>query len=40
MMVDEGYPREACLPIINQIAGDIDELERVREIAAEARYEF
>jgi hypothetical protein len=40
MMVNEGYPREACLPIINQIAGDIDELERIREIAAEARYEF
>ena len=40
MMVDEGYPREACRPIINQIAVDIDKLERIREIAAEARYEF
>ena len=38
MMVEEGYPREACRPIINQIAGDIDQLERIREIAAEAYY--
>ena len=38
MMVEEGYPREACRPIINQIAGDIDELERIREIAAESYY--
>jgi hypothetical protein len=38
MMIDEGYPREACRPIINQIAGDIDELERINEIAAEAYY--
>lgn len=38
MMVEEGYPREACRPIINQIAGDIDKLERIREIAAEAYY--
>ena len=38
MMVDEGYPREACRPMIDQIARDIDSLERVREIAAEAYY--
>jgi hypothetical protein len=38
MMVDEGYPREACRPIINQIAGDIDKLERINEIAAESYY--
>ena len=38
MMVEEGYPRVACRPIINQIAGDIDKLERIREIAAEAYY--
>jgi hypothetical protein len=38
MMVEEGYPREACRPIIDQIAGDIDEQERADEIAAEAYY--
>ena len=38
MMVEEGYPREACRPIINQIAGDIDKLEQIREIAAESYY--
>ena len=38
MMVAEGYPREACRPIIDQIARDIDLLERNREIAAEAYY--
>ena len=38
MMVEEGYPREACRHIINQIAGDIDKLERIREIAAESYY--
>ena len=37
-MVDAGYPREACRPIIDQIARDIDAQERDAEIAAEARY--
>lgn len=37
-MVTSGYPREACRPIIDQIARDIDEEERDAEIAAEASF--
>ena len=40
LMVDKGFPAEACRPIIDQIARDIDELERMNEIAAEASYAY
>ena len=38
LMVDKGFPAEACRPVIDQIARDIDELERINEIAAESYY--
>lgn len=39
-MVDKGFRAEACRPVIDQIARDIDELERINEIAAEASYAY
>lgn len=39
-MVEHGFPSKACRPMINAIARDIDELERIREIAAEASYAY
>jgi hypothetical protein len=39
-MVGHGFPKERCRITIDAIARDIDELERIREIAAEASYAY